>query len=213
MKSAVKMILTGLMTLSAMTPVFAGSKSKNVTFEMIRSPGLPALPSACIPKAIATVTIVPGGPTETMTVKVSGLPANTDFDFFVIQVPNKPFGMSWYMGDIQTNSKGEGQGTFIGRFSIETFVVAPGSVPAEVPEDFSGGMFPDASTNPVTSPLQMYHLGLWFDNPSDATKAGCPGTETPFNGEHNAGVQALNTSNFPVGGPTNSPAGPLLNVE
>jgi hypothetical protein len=63
-------------------------------------------------------------------IKVSGLPPNTDFDLFVIQVPNAKFGMSWYMGDIQTNSHGQGHGTFIGRFSVETFVVAPGSVPA-----------------------------------------------------------------------------------
>jgi len=28
------------------------------------------------------------------------------------------------------------------------------------------------------------------------SKAGCPGTVTPFNGTHDAGVQVLNTSNF-----------------
>jgi hypothetical protein len=205
MKIVVSTIVTGLITLGAMTPGFAAPKSKNVTFEMVRSPGLPTLPSTCIPKASATVTIVPGGPTETMTVSVSGLAPNIDYDFFVIQVPNKPFGMSWYMGDIQTNSRGEGHGTFIGRFSIETFVVAPGVAPA--PIEFPGGVEPDAGMNPVTNPLQMYHLGLWFDNPSDAVKAGCPGAETPFNGEHNAGVQALNTSNFPI------LQGPLLNVD
>jgi hypothetical protein len=27
--------------------------------------------------------------------------------------------------------------------------------------------------------------------------AGCPGATTPFNGDHTAGVQVLNTSNFP----------------
>jgi len=26
--------------------------------------------------------------------------------------------------------------------------------------------------------------------------AGCPATVTPFNGQHNAGIQVLNTSNF-----------------
>jgi hypothetical protein len=36
---------------------------------------------------------------ETMHVEVSGLPANTDFDLFIIQVPTTPFGLSWYMGD------------------------------------------------------------------------------------------------------------------
>jgi hypothetical protein len=42
----------------------------------------------------------------------------------------------------------------------------------------------------------MYHLGLWFDSPDAAQKAGCPATVTAFNGQHNAGLQVLNTSNF-----------------
>jgi hypothetical protein len=39
-------------------------------------------------------------------------------------------------------------------------------------------------------------LGLWFNSPHDAQQNGCPGGVTPFNGEHNAGIQVLNTSNF-----------------
>jgi hypothetical protein len=138
-----------------------------------------------------------------MTVSVNGLPANTDFDFFVIQVPNKPFGMSWYQGDIETNGKGNGRGIFIGRFSIETFVVAPGV--ADAPLTFDNA-FPSVSPNPATGPIQMYHLGLWFNSPTDANNAGCGNATTPFNGEHNAGVQLLNTSNFP------DLQGPLINV-
>jgi hypothetical protein len=129
-----------------------------------------------------------------MHVLVTGLPPETDFDFFVIQVPKAPFGMSWYQGDIETDRHGDGHATFIGRFSIETSVVAPGTAPA--PVVFSGP-FPDASFNPPTNSIQMYHLGLWFNSPTDGQKAGCPGTVTPFNGEHDAGIQALNTSNFP----------------
>jgi hypothetical protein len=51
------------------------------------------------------------------------------------------------------------------------------------------------------------HLGLWFNSPDDARKAKCPATVTPFNGEHNAGIQVLNTSNFP------NNAGPLLKLK
>jgi hypothetical protein len=129
-----------------------------------------------------------------MDVTVEGLPPNTDFDYFVIQVPKAPFGVSWYQGDIQTDKNGKGKQHFIGRFSIETFAVAPGTEPA--PVVFSGP-FPDASLNPPFNPIQMYHLGLWFNDPNDASKAGCPATVTPFNGTHNAGIQVLNTSNFP----------------
>jgi hypothetical protein len=57
--------------------------------------------------------------------------------------------------------------------------------------------FPDApnSGDPV-EPIHTYHLGLWFNNPADAVAAGGPSNVTPFNGEHNAGVQVLNTTNF-----------------
>jgi hypothetical protein len=41
-----------------------------------------------------------------MHVEVAGLPANLGFDVFVIQVPTAPFGLSWYQGDISTNSRG-----------------------------------------------------------------------------------------------------------
>lgn len=43
----------------------------------------------------------------------------------------------------------------------------------------------------------MYHVGIWFNSPAAAVSAGCANTVTKFNGEHNAGVQALNSSNFP----------------
>jgi len=125
---------------------------------------------------------------------VSGLPPNTEFDFFVIQLPTAPFGLSWYQGDIETDDYGQGSQRFIGRFSIETFTVAPGSGPAPVVHD--DGPFPDADQNPAVNPLHMYHLGLWFGSPDAAAGAGCASTVTPFNGDHRAGIQVLNTGNF-----------------
>ena len=150
--------------------------------------------SKCLPAATATVTIKPRGSVEQMDVNVAGLPPKTEFDFFVIQKPGAPFGLAWYQGDIETNESGEGHQRFIGRFNEETFIVAQGSVPAPV---VHSGAFPDATTNPVTEPVHTFHLGLWFNSPIDAANAGCPGDVTPFNGEHNAGIQVLNTSNFP----------------
>ena len=170
------------------------------TFPMVVSAGA----KACLPNATATVTITPTGPVEIMNVSVQGLPPNTEFDFFVIQVPTAPFGISWYQGDIHTDTNGRGHQIFIGRFSIETFSVAPGSAPA--PIVFEDGLFPNADRNPPFNPIQMYHLGLWFGSPDAARAAGCPDTVTPFNGEHNAGIQVLNTSNF------ENEHGPLRNV-
>ena len=109
------------------------------------------------------------GPVEIMSVTVWGLPPNTDFDFFVIQVPKKPFGLSWYQGDIETNRYGVGFGRFVGRFSIETFIVGPGTAAAPTPH----GVL-DASSNPPTLPVHTFHLGLWFNDPKDAQNAGGP---------------------------------------
>jgi hypothetical protein len=129
-----------------------------------------------------------------MFLVASGLPPNTGFDSFVIRVPNAPFGLSWYQGDIQSDADGDAVQHFRGRFSIETFIVAPGV--ASAPLVFNNQPFPDAAQNPATLPVQTYHLGMWFNSPADAQKAGCPATVTPFNGEHNAGIQVLNTSTF-----------------
>ena len=165
----------------------------DVKFDLVRSNGLAAFP-AVAPNAHGRVKIVSLGTVELMEVKVWGLPPNTDFDFFVIQVPNFPFGLSWYQGDIETNCHGVGYGRFIGRFNIETFIVSPASLPAPI---VFQNAFPDVSPGPKTGPVHTYHLGLWFNDPKDVVKAGGPPTVTPFNGEHNAGVQVLNTGGFP----------------
>ncbi|HTS32174.1 MAG TPA: hypothetical protein VMH81_40165 [Bryobacteraceae bacterium] len=170
-------------------PIHAEDSEDSVTFNMVVSAGA----KTCVPKASATVKITPKGPVEVMEVTVQGLPPNSDFDFFVLQVPKAPFGVAWYQGDIETDKNGRGHEQFVGRFSIETFAVAAGSAAAPV---VFNGPFPDASLNPPFNPIQMYHLGLWFGSPQEAQAAGCPATVTPFNGEHNAGIQVLNTSNF-----------------
>jgi hypothetical protein len=163
------------------------AQTNNLIFNMVPSAGT----ESCVPKSKGRVTITTlGGLEENMHVELTGLPKNTDFDLFVIQVPAAPFGLSWYMGDMLTDGNGTAVADFVGRFNAGTFIVAPGiaSAPKTLPDD--------ATTNPKTAPVQLYHLGLWFDSPADANTAGCGSTVTPFNSTHNAGVQVLNTSNF-----------------
>lgn len=169
---------------SFVTPARA---QNNLTFAMVPTDGI----QSCVAKAKGRVTITTlGGLVENMHVEFTGLPAATDFDLFVIQQPTAPFGLSWYMGDMLTDGKGVAVGDFIGRFNAGTFIVAPGSVAAPVTQPG------DASSNPATAPVQLFHLGLWFDLPTDAGKAGCATSTTPFNSTHNGGVQVMNTSNF-----------------
>jgi hypothetical protein len=168
----------------------ANTKSgSSFTFNMVPSPNI----NACLPNAKAKVTITPGSLNDLMKVSVSGLAPKTGYDLFVIQLPNKPFGISWYQSDLQTNSKGAGSVEVRGIFNKETFSVSPGG--------------------PTTtfSATHQYHLGLWFDDPNVPFNLGCePGATrpivTPFNGEQHAGIQVLNTSNFPDN------AGPLSHV-
>lgn len=195
-------LLARLLACSAVMLASPPAFAKKFSFDMPVS----AAAASCLPNATAHVTITPHGATDEMHVRATGLPSNTDFDLFVIQVPTAPFGFSWYQGDIETDDSGVGNGDFVGRFSIETTVIDPNT--ASAPVVFQT----DAAQNPapldLTAPsIQTYHLGLWFNRTKDAAKAGCPSTQTPFNGEHNAGIQVLNTANAPVD------FGPLRNVK
>lgn len=161
-------------------PQAAAAPGDSILFYMVRSAGA----TSCLdPAAHARVTISNLGPVQNMHVEVFKLPPNTDFTFFVITTPNAPFVPAWYQGDLTTNGKGKGVLDVTGILDDETFILNPGPVA-----------------------VQTDHLGIWFADPADAVKAGCPGTVTPFDGDHNAGIQVLNTSNF------QDNHGPLLNL-
>ena len=173
----------------------------SLLFSMVRSAA--AENAGCAPNATARVTINSLGPVEVMHVEATGLPPNSEFDLFITQLANAPFGMAWYQGDMESNSKGRAVGEFIGRFSRETFIVAPNTGAAPVVH--RNAPFADAASNPQTAPIHTFHVGLWFGTPEVAIAAGCPDNVTPFNGDHTAGIQVLSTRNFaPATGPLRS---------
>ena len=177
--------------------------STTFTFPLTVSPGA----KNCLKDAEGVVIDHTFGNVENLTVIISGLPANTDFVLFIIQVPNAPFGLAWYNGDIMTDDTGKGVINVVGRFNIGTFIVSLGAVPS--PDVFPAppAVLAQSKTGAVTNgPVQIYHLGVWFNTPDDAVKAGCPGTATTFTSNHDAGIQVLNTATFP------DDAGPLINV-
>jgi hypothetical protein len=163
-------------------------------FDMVRSTA--AVKAGCLPDAKAHVRVDQRDENEQMTVFVSGLPANTDFDLFITQLPDAPFGVSWYQSDLHTGRDGEGRVTVQGRFNKETFSLsqagpANGSDPTQ---NLTGPAVKD--TDAVFRPTSQFHVGLWFNSAQDASKAGCAGNTTPFNGEQHAGSQILSTRNF-----------------
>jgi len=182
---------------TGMAPRANAATGDSNTFSLRVSAGA----AACLPTVSGRVTISDLGPVQNMHVEVFNLPPKTEFATFLLQVPKSPFGLVWYQGDIVTNGDGRGVGDFTGIFSKETFIQAPGVATAPV-------VFPDnASSNPATRPVQIYHMGIWFADATEAGNAGCPNTPTNFDGDHQAGIQVLNTSNFPDG------HGPLLNLQ
>src|SRR6478735_12617999 len=137
-------LLASLLVSSALLVASPPAFAKKFAFDMPVSAGA----ATCLPNAKAHVIITPNGATENMHVRATGLPPNTDFDLFVIQVPTAPFGFSWYQGDVETGADGRSATHhFIGRFSIETFAMAPGVAPA--PLVFKDQPFPDVGTNPA----------------------------------------------------------------
>ena len=191
-------LICGLV-LAAEGAAFAQDK-RTFEFDMMVSPGA----ASCLPNAKAHIKLEGLGKdtAEDMTIHASGLPANTDFDFFIIQVPNSPFGLAWYNGDVLTDAHGNAFQHFRERLQFGTFIIATGV--ADAPQTHTTGPFPDALQNPETigpgskpGPVQIYHLGMWFDSATDAQNAGCPDTVTPFNSQQDAGIQVLNTANFP----------------
>jgi hypothetical protein len=181
--------VAAMLGVGAMVAGQADAADPSITFTMVRSGA--AANANCLAAATATVRVVSHGQNETMTLRASGLPALTEFDLFILQLPNAPFGLSWYQSDLRTGYDGTATVTVVGRFNVETFAVAPGSGVAPVvhPET-------DAASNPAFAPIHTFHVGFWFNSPADAVSAGCPGVVTPFNGDHNAGVQAMSTRNF-----------------
>jgi hypothetical protein len=172
----------------------------STTFNMVRSQT--AVANNCLEDARAHVNVITTATDQQiMDVTVNHAPANTEFELFVTQQPNSPFGISWYQADFETNNQGQGEVRARGIFSEELFAVAPGSVNAPQVDDL------DAETNPAFDPVHTFHLGLWFGDPKDAKEAGCSGKVTQFDGDHEAGIQAFSTRNFP------DLEGPLGNIQ
>jgi hypothetical protein len=182
---------TGVVALAISLATATGATATDSSFSFALQPSSSAI-SACLPNASGHVTITTGELNDVMTVTISGMPKGTGFDLFVIQQPGAPFGVSWYQTDIHANSSGTGSATVRGVFDSETFSVSPGGTT-------------------TFAPTHQYHLGLWFNSPKVPFSLGCePGATspvvTPFNGDQHAGIQVLNTAEFPVA------AGPLSQV-
>jgi len=96
--------------------------ASSLSFAMARSAAVEN--AGCALDAKARITVNSLGPVEVMHVEATGLPPNQEFDLFVIQQANAPFGMSWYQGDMESNASGRAVGVGLWFGSPEAAVAA-----------------------------------------------------------------------------------------
>ncbi|WP_433059975.1 hypothetical protein [Dactylosporangium sp. CS-033363] len=131
----------------------------------------------CMPKvkvdvAVALTTDAKGF--DVLDVNMTGAPPNTSFTIFLLEVPANPFGAAEYIGDVNTDKKGNGK--------VELKLI--------VEEAFSSTLVGDKRVR-----KELNHVGMWFADPKDDDfclgKGGGP--VTPFDGDNEAGIQAFNS--------------------
>jgi hypothetical protein len=187
----VLLLLGAALVMSALAAAAAFAVDSTTSFKMVRSQA--AVDTNCLKGAKAHVDVrTTLTDNQIMDVTLNHAPKNTEFELFVTQQPNDPFGVSWYQADFTTNNQGNGEVRARCIFSEELFVFAPGSVKAPQVDK------QDAEKNPKYGPVHTCHLGLWFGDPKGAKEAGCSGKVTQFDGDHEAGIQAYSTRNYPA---------------
>jgi hypothetical protein len=162
------------------------------TFQLVPNPKFLSCLRGTKGTPTAKVTVVEGSLNDTLTLSLSNVKPNLGFDLFTIQRTNllsngtidpnfTNFGLAWYQSDVQANKQGKAS------VKIQTILV-----------DQIFGFDPDVSL----APTNTFHVGIWFNNPADAAACGFTGV-TPFNGDHNAGPNAM------ISLPGSSGLGPL----
>jgi hypothetical protein len=166
----------------ALTSAFGASAPDNTVFRMFANPN--TLACSANPNADAAhqptvlVAVNRGEENDTANLYLRNFRPHLAFDLFTIQnsnqlangAPNRGtvnFGMAWYQSDIETNGVGSAH------VQIKTILL-----------DQIFGFDPAVGLGPTNT----FHMGFWFNNPSD-----CGGAVTPFNGEHHAGPLAFIT--------------------
>jgi len=130
----------------------------------------------------AQVTVTQNELNDDLAILVQNVKPNLGFDLFTIEntnlLPNgmvdpnfKTFGLAWYQSDIQADDFGNALTVIRSILVNQIFGF-------------------DAGTTPPLPPTHTFHVGFWFNKPADAAPCGFTGS-TPFNGEQNAGPNAM----------------------
>ncbi len=136
--------------------------------------------AACLPDATGRVTVFHKEDTlgvDTLHLRVSGLPANTDFAVFLTSADafaTPPFGAVEYIGDFTTNAAG------VGSLKVDA-IIAEAFVSTNV------------GNPPTRVRADLDHLVFWFADPAQVPACFNFSGFTPFDGDGNAGPAAMSS--------------------
>ena len=165
-------------------PMSAGASGPNVTrFQLYVNPAV----KNCVQIQGSTqtpaveATVKRGDLNDSLDLQLKHFKPGLAFDLFTVEKSNQTangtvinpfpnFGLAWYQSDIQVSRNGNAH------VHIRTILL-----------DQIFGFDPAVGLGPTNT----FHLGFWFNNPTDADN--CVHSVTPFNGEHNAGPLAFIT--------------------
>jgi hypothetical protein len=166
-----------------MTAMRASAQVSEIVFNLVPQPKfISCLAASSSVKPTAQVIVDRGGQSDVLILRLKGVKPNLGFDLFTIQNSNllatgavdpnfKNFGLAWYQTDVQADSSGNAE------VAIKTILL-----------DQIFGFDPASGLEPT----HTFHVGFWFNNPEDAAACGFnPAAPTPFNGEQNAGPNAM----------------------
>jgi hypothetical protein len=131
----------------------------------------------CMPKADVDVTVkltTDKKGFDIFDITARHIAPNRDYTVFLLEQAGSPFGAAEYIGDLSTNSEGNGHAEFH----------------LIVQEAFSSTIVDGKRTR-----VDLNRVGMWFADPKD-DEFCLPGSgATPFDGDDEAGVQAFNSAN------------------
>jgi hypothetical protein len=111
---------------------------------------------------------------DTFDITARHIAPDRDYTVFLLQQAGAPFGAAEYIGDLSTDSLGNGHAQF-------NLIVQ---------EAFSSTL-----VNGSRVRVDLNRVGMWFADPKD-DEFCLPGSgPTPFDGDNEAGVQAFNSAN------------------
>lgn len=163
----------------------ASAQVPEIVFNLVPQPKfLTCLAASSSVTPTAQAIVQRGELNDILILRVQHVKPNLGFDLFTIQNTNllangtpdpnfTNFGLAWYQTDVQADSTGSAE------VAIKTILL-----------DQIFGFDPASNLEPT----HTFHVGFWFNKPEDAAACGFNTAEpTPFNGEQNAGPNAMIT--------------------